>query len=43
MQAIGEIIKKIKESKVIWQMFSKERGHLQLVKRAEELLKLLIG
>jgi hypothetical protein len=24
-------------------MFSKERGHLQMVERAEELLKLLIG
>lgn len=42
MHYIGEVISKIKSNKVLYQMFSKERGHLQLAQRTEELLKLLI-
>ena len=33
----------IKNKNVLYQMFSKQRGHLQLVQRTEELLKLLIN
>ena len=40
---VTEVIQKIKEGAVLNQMFSKDRGHLQMVERAEELLKLLIS
>ena len=43
IQFIQFVINRLKEKKVLWQIFSKERGHLQLVSRTEELLKLLIG
>ena len=37
------VVKRIKEKKVLWQIFSRERGHLQLLTRSEELLKLLLS
>lgn len=43
MQHVKEIIAKIKDQRVIYQIFSKDRGHLQLVQRSEDLLKLLIS
>jgi len=43
MQFIKVAIQKLRDGKVLSQIFSKDRGHLQMVERAEELLKLLIG
>lgn len=42
MQVVGTFINKIKENGVLYEMFSKDRTHLQLVSRSEELLKLLM-
>ena len=37
------IISRLNEAQVLHQTFSKDRGHLQLVQRSEEMLKLLLS
>ncbi len=37
------VIDKLKHHKVLYQMFSKERAHQQLVERGEEVLKIMIS